>query len=355
MFDEPGLERKGETMTWKDKNVLITGATHFISGHLAEKLVMLDSNVKAFIRYDYQNDWGSLDRLPAYVKNKIEVLPGSLTNPDAIDYAVENTDVVFHFGVLDMFPLHTNVREYLEKTIIGTFNVLNAVKKYDVQKLVHISTSEVYGKVQEIPINEKYPLKAQSPHISSDIGAEKLVEGYYLSHNLPAAIVRLFNTYGPIQSRDAIIPTIIAQGLAEPKLLLGNMHSIRDFIYVEDVVEGLLKAAEIPESVGEAINLGSGQGISIGDLADKIVKLMGRDIEILFDAMRIRLQDHGIEQLVADITKANKLLSWQPKTSLDDGLKRTIEWFAKHTNSNLIFRRTGNYDNITKSSYPCRW
>ncbi|HIE13744.1 TPA: NAD-dependent epimerase/dehydratase family protein, partial [Candidatus Bathyarchaeota archaeon] len=178
------------------------------------------------------------------------------------------------------------------------------------------------------------PLKAQSPHISGDISAEKLVEGYYLSYNLPTVIVRLFNTYGPIQSRDAIIPTIIAQGFAEQKLFLGNMHAIRDFIYVEDVVEGLMKAAEIPESVGEAINLGSGEGISIGDLADKIMKLMDRDVEILFDATRIRLQDHGIEQLVADITKANDLLGWQPKTSLDIGLKQTVEWFSKHANSN---------------------
>ena len=197
-------------MTWKDKNILITGATHFVGSHLAEKLVMLGSNVKVVIRYDYQNDLGSLDRLPVYVKNKIEVIPGNLTNPEAIDYAIENTDIVFHFGVLDMFPLHTNVRDYLEKTIIGTFNVLNAVKKYDVQKLVHISTAKVYGEVKDMPIDEEHPLQAQSPHIGSDIAAEKLVEGCYLSYNLQAAIVRLFNVYGPVQSKDAIIPTIIA-------------------------------------------------------------------------------------------------------------------------------------------------
>ena len=316
-------------MTWKDKNILITGATHFVGSHLAEKLVMSSSNVKAFIRYDYQNDKGSLDRLPVHIKDKIEVIPGSLTNPEAIDDAAENTDVVFHFGVLDMFPLHTNVREYLEATIIGTFNVLNAAKKYGVQKLVHISTAKVYGEVKEMPIDEKCPLQAQSPHISSDIAAEKLVEGYYLSDNLPAAIVRLFNAYGPMQSRDAIIQTIIAQGLVGEKLFLGDMRPIRDFVYVDDVVEGLMKAAETPESVGEAINLGSGQGISIGDLADKILKLIGRDIEILFDATKIRTQSPDIERLVADITKANDLLSWQPKTSLDDGLKQTIEWFSK--------------------------
>ena len=317
-------------MTWKNKNVLITGATHFVGSHLAEKLVMSGSNVKAFVRYDYQNDLGSLSRLPVYIKNKIEVIPGSLTNPEAIDDVVKNTEIVFHFGALDTVPYsHINLRDYLEKTVIGTFNVLNAVKKYGVQKLVHISTAEVYGEVKEMPINEKCPLKAQSPHISSDIVAETLVEGYYLSDNLPAAIVRLFNVYGPVQSKDAIIPTIIVQGLVGEKLFLGDMRPIRDFVYVDDVVEGLIKAAETPESVGEAINLGSGQGISIGDLADKIVMLISRDVEILFDATRMRTQSPDIEQLVADITKANHLLGWQPKTSLDDGLKRTIGWFAK--------------------------
>jgi len=206
--------------------------------------------------------------------------------------------------------------------------MLNAVKKYGVQKLVHISTAKVYGEVKEMPIDEKCPLKAQSPHIGSDITAEKLVEGYHLSDHLPAAIVRLFNTYGPVQSRDAVIPTIIAQSLVGEKLFLGDMRPIRDFVYVEDVVEGLMKAAETPESVGEAINLGSGQSISRGDLADKIVALIGRDVEIRFDATKIRTQSPDIERLVADITKANHLLSWQPKTSLDDGLKKTIKWFS---------------------------
>ena len=316
-------------MTWKDKNILITGATHFVGSQLAEKLVMAGSNVKAFIRYVHQNHQGSLNRLPVHIKNKIEVIPGSLTNPETIDDAVKNTDIVFHFGALDTIPYsHTNLRDYLEKTIIGTFNVLNAVKKFDVQKLVHISTAKVYEEVKEMPIDEEHPLQALSPHISSDIGAEKLVEGYHLAYNLPAAIVRLFNVYGPMQSKDAVIPTIIAQGLVEPKLFLGDMRPIRDFVYVEDVVEGLMKAAETPESAGEAINLGSGQGISIGDLADKIVALIGRDVEILFDATRIRTQSPDIERLVADITKANHLLSWQPKTSLDGGLKQTIEWLS---------------------------
>jgi len=319
-------------MTWKNKSVLITGATHFIGSHLAEKLVMLGSNVKAFIRYDYQNNQGSLDKLPIHIQNQIEVIHGNLTNPEAIDQVASNADVVFHLGVLDAIPYsHINLRDWLEVNIIGTLNLLNAAQKHNVQKLVHISSIEVYGKVKDMPIDEEHPLQAQSPYIASSIGAEKLVEGYYSSENLPVTIIRLSNSYGPVQSRASIIPTIIAQGLVEPKLFLGNMRVIRDFVYVEDVVDGLLKAAETPKSSGEAINLGSGQGIAIGDLAEKIVALIGRDVKIIFDATRIRPQSYDIEQLVADITKAQKLLGWQPKTSLDNGLKQTIEWFSEHT------------------------
>ena len=316
-------------MAWKNRTVLITGATHFIAAHLAEELISTGSSVKAFIRYDYHNDRGSLDKLPLYVRNRIEVISGSLTNPDAINYAIENADVVFHFGVMDMIPSSTSARDYLENTVLGTFNVLEAARQHHIQKFIHISTAEVYGKVKTVPINEECVFKAQSLHISSDIGAEKLVEGYYLSHGLPVVIARLFNTYGPIQARDAVIPTIIAQAIVGTNLLLGDMNTVRDFVYVQDIVNGLIKMAEIPEAIGEAINLGSGQGISIGDLAEKIVNLIGKDVEILFDATRIRLQNPHIGQLVADVKKASELLGWQPETSLDTGLERTTEWFSE--------------------------
>jgi len=311
---------------WK-KNILITGATYFIAVNLAERLVRLGGNVRAFVRYDYCNDSGLLDKLPVYIKNKIQVIHGSLTNPEAIDYAVKDTNVVFHFGMHDMIPSNINAREYLETTVIGTFNILRSASQYRVEKFIHISTAEVYGKVKDIPINEEGSLKAQSPHIGSDISAEKLVEGYYSYHKLPVTIARLFNTYGPMQSKDAIIPTIIKQGLTELKLLLGDMHAIRDFIYVDDVVAGLIKMAEIPESTGETINLGSGQGVSIKELSDKIINLIGSDAEIIFDATRIRLQDHHIGQLVADVTKANNLLEWKPEVSLDNGIEQTIKFF----------------------------
>lgn len=317
-------------MTWRSKNILITGSSHFIAAHLAEQLVRLGGNVKAFICYDYESSRGSLERLPAYIKSEIEVVPGSLMNPEAVDYVINSVDMVFHFGVLDMIPSKINAREYMQKTVMGTFNVLNAARKHNVGKLVHISTAEVYGRTENMPISEERHLRARSPHIGSDIGAEKLVEGYFSSYGLPVTIARLFNTYGPIQSRKAIIPIIIAQALSMSELLLGNMHTVRDFVYIKDVVQGLMKMAEIPETVGEAINLGSGDGISIEDLADRILDLMGKDAEVLFDGTRIRLQDSHIRQLVADIAKANDLLGWQPETSLDDGLRETIEWFSKH-------------------------
>ena len=325
----------------KNSNVLVTGATHFIGSHLIERLVSLGSQVKVFIRYDYHNDQGILKYLPVHIQNKIEIVSGDLTNPEAIEYATSGVEVIYHLGTVDIIPyLHINLRDLLEANVIGTFNVLNAAKKYKVQKLVYISTGDVYGNVEHAPIDEIQPLSALSPQIATYIGAEKLVEGYHLSEGIPVVITRLFNLYGPTQSKKAIIPTIIAQALVEPKLYLGNMHAIRDFVYVEDVVDGLIKAAETPESIGETINLGSGQGISVGDLAEKILMLIDRDIEILFDATRIRPQSHDIEYLVANITKANELLDWQPSTSLDGGLQHTIDWFSEHLDMGQIVRRS---------------
>jgi dTDP-glucose 4,6-dehydratase len=187
-----------------------------------------------------------------------------------------------------------------------------------------------------MPISENSPLKAQSPHIGCDIGAEKIVEGYYASYNLPTTIIRLFNTYGPMQSLKAIVPTIIAQVLTEPKLLLGDMHAVRDFVYVDDVVDGMIKAVEVPESTGTVINMGSGNGISIGDLADTIVSIVNREVEVLFDATRIRLKTPAIDQMVADATKAKELLGWSPRTSLNAGLEKTIEWFAEHIKTSQV-------------------
>lgn len=214
--------------------------------------------------------------------------------------------------------------------MIGTFNILNVAKKYEVQRFVHVSSAKVYETVENIPINEEYRLIARSPRIGIEIGAEKLVEGHHMLYGLPVSIVRIFNVYGPIQSKFAIVPTVIVQALIGTEVLLGNMHAVRDFVYVDDVIEGIVKTAELPEAVGETVHFGSGHSTSIESLSERILSLIGKDIEIVFDATRIRTQEPDIMWSVADITKAEKMLRWQPETSLELGLERTIEWFAEH-------------------------
>ena len=318
-------------MDWKSKKVLVTGAGGFIGSHLTEKLVTLGASVKAFVRYNSRNDWGLLEVLPLHIRNEIEVISGNLKDPESVKEAVKDTNIVFHLAALISIPYsYVNPRDFVETNVGGTLNVLNAAKEHNIEKLIHTSSSEVYGTAQYIPIDEKHPLQAQSPYAASKIGADKLVESYYLSFNLPVTTVRPFNTYGPRQSARAIIPTIITQSLTREKIFLGSMHPTRDFNYVEDTADAFIKAAESPESVGEVMNFGSGQEVPIGALADKIVALVGKDVEVVFDATRIRPQSSEVERLLADATKAKELLGWEPQFSLDDGIRKTIEWISEH-------------------------
>lgn len=322
-------------MVWQKKKILITGADHFIGVHLAEKLIKLGGKVKALVRNDYQGSTGFLEKLPLHIKNNLQIVFGNITNSDIVDHVTKDINVIIHFGVLDAIPPNPiNTRGYLEGTLIGIYNILYCAQKYKTQKIIHISTADIYGNTETTPVKESALLKALSPQTSCDIGAEKLVEGFYNFSDLPITTLRLFNAYGSMQSTMAIIPTIILQALKEPNILLGNMHAVRDFVYVDDVVNGIIKSAEADNLSGEVINIGSGKGISIGDLADKIVNIIGEEREILFDATRIRLKDHGIDKMIADITKAKNLLGWEPKTSLDDGLEETIEWFAERVTIN---------------------
>lgn len=317
-------------MDWKDKRVLVTGAGGFIGSHLVERLVTSGAKVKAFVRYNSRNDWGLLEVLPVHIQNKIEVISGNLKDIESVGNAVKDTDIVFHLAASISIPYsYLNARDVVETNVIGTLNVLNATREYTVEKLIHTSSSEVYGTAQYIPIDEKHPLQAQSPYAATKIGADKLVESYHLSFDLPVTIVRPFNTYGPRQSARAIIPTIITQAISKDKIFLGAMHPTRDFLYVEDTVDGFIKAAESPQSVGETFNLGSGQEISVGELADKIIALVGKDVEIIFDATRIRPEKSEVERLLANATKAKELLGWEPQFSLDEGIMRTIKWISE--------------------------
>ena len=318
---------------WSEKSVLVTGAGGFIGSHLTEYLVDLRANVKAFVKYNSRNDWGILELLPKETLDKIEVIMGDLKDADAVRHAAKDIDIIFHLGALIAIPYsYIHPRETIETNVLGTLNVLNAAKENGVEKLVHTSTSEVYGTAKYVPIDENHPLQGQSPYSASKIGADKIAESFYRSFDLPVAIIRPFNTFGPKQSARAVIPTIITQALTKEKIFLGSLHPTRDYTYVGDVVEGFVKVAESPKSVGEVINIGSNFEISIGDLANKIISLAGKNAEIITDTSRVRPQDSEVERLWCDNTKAKRLLGWEPKTSLDDGLKKTIDWIFDNIN-----------------------
>jgi NAD dependent epimerase/dehydratase len=316
-----------------NKTVLVTGAGGFVGSHLTEHLVDLRANVKAFVRYNSRNDWGMLELLPKGTLNQIEVIMGDLRDADAVRHAAKDVDIIFHLGSLIAIPYsYIHPRETIETNIIGTLNVLTAAKENDIEKIVHTSTSEVYGTARYVPIDENHPLQGQSPYSASKIGADKIAESFYMSFGLPVAIIRPFNTYGPMQSARAVIPTIITQALTSEKIFLGSLHPTRDYTYVKDVVEGFIKVAESPKSVGEVINIGSNSEISIGNLANKIISLTGKNAEIITDSPRIRPPKSEVERLWCDNTKAKKILKWKPKTPLEEGLKRTIEWISEHIN-----------------------
>lgn len=320
-------------MNWSKKSVLVTGAGGFIGSHLTEHIVELGANVKAFVRYNSRNDWGLLGLLPADKIDKIEVIMGDLKDVDAIRHAAKDVDIVFHLGSLIAIPYsYIHPRETIETNILGALNVLAAVKENSIEKLVHTSTSEVYGTAKYVPIDENHPLQGQSPYSASKIGADKIMESFFRSFDLPVAILRPFNTYGPRQSARAVIPTIITQILTKEEIFLGSLHPTRDYTYVNDVVEGFIKVAESPRSVGEVINIGSNFEISIGDLTNEIISLVGKNIEIVTDSARVRPKDSEVERLWCDNTKAKRLLGWKPTTSLDEGLKKTIEWISDNIN-----------------------
>lgn len=325
-------------MNWKNKKVLVTGAGGFIGSHLTERLVDLGADVYAFVRYNSRNDWGMIELLPEEKKEKINVITGDIKDSDAVRWAARDVDIIFHLAALIPIPYsYIHPREVIETNVIGTLNVLMAAKENNVERMIHTSTSETYGTAQYVPIDEKHPLQGQSPYSASKIGADKIAESFYLSYGLPVATLRPFNTYGPRQSARAVIPTIITQALTKNEVSIGSKHPTRDLTYVSDTVEGFIKLAEADDRVlGEVINIGSNFEISIGDLANKIVSLIskdtGKDIEIKFDDSRVRPDKSEVERLWVDNRKAKKFMNWEPKVSLDEGLKRTIEWISKNIN-----------------------
>ncbi len=315
-------------MDLNSKKVLLTGADGFIGSHLAERLVESGAELTALVQYNSFNSWGWIDSLDSKIKKELRVFTGDIREYDNIKKAVQGNDIVFHLAALIAIPYsYTSPAAYVRTNVEGTLNVLQACLDHGVSKVIHTSTSEVYGTALYVPIDENHPLQGQSPYSASKIGADKVAESFYNSFGLPVTTVRPFNTYGPRQSARAVIPTIISQILAgSSKVKLGALSPKRDLTYVTDTAEGFIKAAESDESTGQVFNLGINSEISIGDLAVKIISLIGKEVEIECDDERLRPEKSEVNRLLSNNQKAKNILGWSPKYSLDQGLEKTIEW-----------------------------
>ena len=322
----------------ESSTVLVTGADGFIGSHLTEALVRKGFKVRAFVYYNSFNSWGWLDQSPDEIKGQFEVFPGDIRDPHGVKEAMKGCDVVLHLAALIAIPFSYHSPDtYVDTNIKGTLNVLQAARELGVKRLIHTSTSEVYGTAQYVPITEAHPLQGQSPYSATKIAADQLVNAFYSSFDLPVVIIRPFNTYGPRQSARAVIPTIITQiANGHRTIKLGATTPTRDFSYVQDTVNGFIAALTGDGGVGEAINLGSNFEISVGDTAQLIAECMGATIEIISDELRIRPENSEVERLWADNTKANEIFGWKPKYFGREGFKRglveTIDWFKEEEN-----------------------
>ncbi len=318
-------------MDWKNRKVLVTGAEGFIGSHLVERLLSFGANVTCLVKYNFKNDWGFIEDFDKTTREKIKVVSGDITDFETMLHLTKNIDIVFHLAALISIPYsYLNPGHVITTNVIGTYNVLAACRENNTKKIIHTSTSEVYGTADYTPIDEKHPLHAQSPYSASKIAADKIAESFYSSFNVPVSILRPFNTYGPRQSARAVIPTIVYQALTKNKIKLGSVKPIRDFMYVADAVEGFISAVNSDKAVGNVINIGLGTGISIGELANKIFELIDKKVEIVTDKIRVRPEKSEVMELVADTKKAKKLLNWEPKISLEQGLKKTTDWISKN-------------------------
>ena len=320
------------------KKILVTGADGFIGSHLIESLVRQGHSVRAFTLYNSFNSWGWLDHCAADVKGKFEVFSGDIRDPNGVKQAMKDCDSVLHLAALIAIPFSYHSPDtYVDTNIKGTLNILQAARELGVRRVVHTSTSEVYGTARFVPITESHPLQGQSPYSATKIAADQLAYSFYASFNLPVVIARPFNTYGPRQSARAVIPTIITQiANGRRSIKLGAVSPTRDFNYVQDTVDGFIAALNSELGLGEVINFGSNFEISVGDTAQLIAEVMNVEIEIITDEVRLRPENSEVERLWADNAKAKRLLDWQPSHSGRDGFKRglakTAEWFSQADN-----------------------
>jgi len=322
----------------RSNKVLVTGADGFIGSHLTEELVRRGHDVRAFVFYNSISSWGWLDHSEPEIKKSLDVFAGDIRDPHGVKQAMKGCNVVFHLAALIGIPYSYHSPDtYVDTNIKGTLNVVQAARELNVRKVVHTSTSEVYGTAKFVPITEEHPLQGQSPYSASKIGADQIAMSFYLSFETPVAIIRPFNTYGPRQSARAVIPTIttqIAQG--KGKIKLGSLHPTRDFSFIKDTVRGFIAVGESDESVGEVLNIGSNFEISVGDMVNIIAETMSTDVEIETEEERLRPENSEVERLWADNKKIKKFTGWMPEYGGVEGLRRgigeTVAWFINPEN-----------------------
>jgi len=329
-------------MTLKNKKILVTGSDGFIGSHLTEKLVRQGYQVRAFVFYNSFNSWGWLDHSPKEIKENIEIFAGDIRDPFGVHTAVKGCDIIFHLAALIAIPYsYHSPATYIDTNIKGTLNVMQAGRANNIEKIIHTSTSEVYGTAQFVPITETHPLQAQSPYSASKIGADQIAYSYYTSFDLPVATIRPFNTYGPRQSLRAVIPTLITQMAAGNQTIkLGALSPTRDFNYVDDITDAFIRIAESDQTMGETLNAGSNFEISINDTAKTIARLMNARVDIISDEQRLRPEKSEVNRLWADNSKIKALTGWQPEysglTGFERGLEKCIEWYSDPKNLSMF-------------------
>jgi len=322
----------------KNRKILVTGADGFIGSHLSEELVRSGCDVRAFVLYNSFNSWGWLDHTPQDIQDSLDVFAGDIRDPHGVKDAMKGCDIVIHLAALIAIPYSYHSPDtYVDTNIKGTLNILQAARSLGVAKVVHTSTSEVYGTARYVPIDEDHPLQGQSPYSATKIAADQLSLSFYRSFDTPVAIIRPFNTYGPRQSARAVIPSVITQiASGQLQIKLGSLHPTRDFSYIKDTVRGFISAAESDAVVGEVINTGTNSEISIGKLVELIADIMQVKVDILSEQKRLRPKKSEVERLWADNSKARKLTGWEPEYAGLNGLKRglqeTVDWFCNPEN-----------------------
>ena len=324
------------------KKVFVTGADGFIGSHLVEKLVASGADVKALVYYNSWNQIGWLNDVDTEIINSIEIVNGDVRDSSFITQAQKNSHYIFHLSSLIGIPYsYVAPQSYVETNILGALNIVQgAMENNTIERILHVSTSEVYGSAQKLPMDENHPLVGQSPYSATKIGADKIVESFYLSFGLPSVTARPFNTFGPRQTARAVIPTIINQAMHLKEINLGNLDAKRDFNYVSDTVSGMIALILCKEAEGETVNIGSGEYFSIQEVVDKVSSILSKDIEVKEDQQRIRPEKSEVDALLCDNSKIKRLTNWQCSHDLDRGLSETIQWIEK----NEKYFNSGNYE-----------